>query len=72
MSTTEMNTPENLASTEIRTFSSDLNILMEKIYDVIIIGAGASGIGASMSLTKKGIEHIILEARDRIGGRISA
>ena len=45
---------------------------MEKIYDVIIIGAGASGIGASMSLTKKGIEHITLEARDRIGGRISA
>lgn len=45
---------------------------MEKIYDVIIIGAGASGIGASLNLSKKGIEHIILEARDRIGGRVAA
>lgn len=33
---------------------------MEKVYDVIIIGAGASGIGASLNLSKKGIEHIIL------------
>lgn len=43
---------------------------MEKIYDVIIIGAGISGIGASMHLAKEGIEHLILEGRDRIGGRI--
>lgn len=45
---------------------------MNKIYDAIIIGAGISGIGASLSLSKQGIEHIILEARDRIGGRILA
>ena len=39
-------------------------------YDVIIIGAGIAGIGASMVLTKKNIPHLILEGRDRIGGRI--
>ena len=39
-------------------------------YDVIIIGAGMSGIGASMVLTQKNIPHLILEGRDRIGGRI--
>lgn len=43
---------------------------MQKIYDVIIIGAGISGIGASLHLSKEGIEHLILEGRDRIGGRI--
>ncbi len=37
---------------------------------MIIIGAGASGIGAGVTLTKSGISFLILEARDRIGGRI--
>lgn len=44
---------------------------MEKAYPVIIIGAGISGLAASLSLTKKGINHIILEGRDRIGGRMT-
>lgn len=43
---------------------------MQKIYDAIIIGAGISGIAASLSLSKLGIEHIVLEARSRIGGRM--
>ncbi len=43
---------------------------MEKVYEVIVIGAGVAGIGASIELTKANIDHIILESRDRIGGRI--
>lgn len=43
---------------------------MQPIYDVIIIGAGISGIGASSVLSKHNCPHIILESRDRIGGRI--
>jgi monoamine oxidase len=39
-------------------------------YDVIIIGAGASGIAAASELTQNGIKVKILEARNRIGGRI--
>lgn len=42
----------------------------EKI--VIIIGAGASGIGAARTFMQAGINPIILEARDRIGGRMCA
>jgi monoamine oxidase len=38
--------------------------------DVIIIGAGAAGIAAGMRLREAGQRVIILEARDRIGGRI--
>lgn len=37
---------------------------------VIIIGAGASGLMAALQLSLKGRTVIILEARDRLGGRI--
>jgi monoamine oxidase len=37
--------------------------------DIVIVGAGAAGIGASLALTRLGISHIILEAKDRVGGR---
>jgi monoamine oxidase len=37
---------------------------------VIIIGAGACGLMAARSLSKKGIEVLVLEARNRIGGRV--
>ena len=37
--------------------------LMEKTYQVIIIGAGISGIASSNRFKKVGIEHIILESR---------
>ncbi|MGZ0041347.1 flavin monoamine oxidase family protein [Paenibacillus ottowii] len=37
---------------------------------VIIVGAGLSGLRAASLLRSKGINFIILEARDRIGGRV--
>jgi monoamine oxidase len=37
--------------------------------DVVIIGAGAAGIGAGLALTRLGISHVILEAKHRVGGR---
>ncbi|HNI97589.1 MAG TPA: FAD-dependent oxidoreductase, partial [Leptospiraceae bacterium] len=41
----------------------------EKSADVIVIGAGISGLGAAVDLKKGGKKVIILEARDRVGGR---
>jgi len=38
--------------------------------DVIVIGAGASGLAASSELAAEGLSVIVLEARDRVGGRI--
>src|SRR5258708_7871282 len=38
--------------------------------DIIIIGAGASGLMAAKELSRTGKKVVILEARDRIGGRI--
>src|SRR5690242_7833992 len=37
--------------------------------DVIVIGAGAAGLAAADELSRKGARVLILEARDRIGGR---
>jgi monoamine oxidase len=38
--------------------------------DVIVIGAGAAGLVAAAELAETGLSVIVLEARDRIGGRI--
>ncbi|WP_027523460.1 NAD(P)/FAD-dependent oxidoreductase [Bradyrhizobium sp. Ec3.3] len=37
--------------------------------DVAIIGAGAAGLGAAHALKDSGLSIIVLEARDRLGGR---
>jgi len=39
-------------------------------FDVIIVGAGIAGLAAANELDSKGFDVLILEARDRIGGRI--
>jgi monoamine oxidase len=38
-------------------------------YDVIIVGAGAAGIAAAERLVRAGRHIVVLEGRDRIGGR---
>ena len=38
--------------------------------DVIVIGAGAAGLSAARELSQHGFRATILEARDRLGGRI--
>ncbi|KAF3398777.1 Amine oxidase [flavin-containing] [Talaromyces pinophilus] len=41
----------------------------EKTVDVVIIGAGLSGLAAATELQRAGRSFIILEARDRVGGK---
>ncbi|PVU85430.1 hypothetical protein BB560_007027 [Smittium megazygosporum] len=42
----------------------------EKVYDCIIIGAGLSGLVAARNLYRNGSDILVLEAQDRIGGRM--
>lgn len=37
--------------------------------DVIVVGAGFAGLSAARELTKRGYQVLVLEGRDRVGGR---
>lgn len=39
-------------------------------WDVIVVGAGASGLGCARDLVRGGLRVLVIEARDRVGGRI--
>ena len=39
-------------------------------YDVLVIGAGAAGLAAARRLVDAGWSVLVIEGRDRIGGRI--
>lgn len=42
---------------------------MRSSYQVAIVGAGAAGLAAAKTLRARGIDHVVLEAAHRIGGR---
>lgn len=42
------------------------------MHDVIIIGAGFTGLSAALDLKRKGKDVVVLEARDRVGGRVES
>ena len=41
------------------------------MHDVIILGAGASGLTAAAELAQAGVAALVIDARERVGGRIS-
>jgi phytoene dehydrogenase-like protein len=43
---------------------------MNEKYDVLVVGAGVAGLAAARELTAEGLSVCLLEARDRVGGRV--
>ncbi|MBI1877642.1 MAG: FAD-dependent oxidoreductase [Chloroflexi bacterium] len=39
-------------------------------HEIIIIGAGMAGLAAAQRLRQAGMPALVLEARDRVGGRV--
>ena len=43
---------------------------MDQLFDAIVVGAGYAGLSAATRLQQAGKKVLVLEARDRVGGRV--
>lgn len=44
----------------------------EDVYDVVVVGAGAAGVGVSVALKHAGVKRVVLLDRDRVGASFDA
>src|SRR5215210_2722103 len=59
-----------LSSTSgVEQMTLDWSMAVETV-DVVVIGAGVAGLNCARKLLRQGATVVVLEARDRVGGRI--
>src|SRR5262245_39299007 len=54
-----------MTNEQIRTHTLDT---LPEAVDVLIVGAGHAGLAMSSFLTDEGLEHVVVDGRDRLGG----
>ncbi|EIW68865.1 hypothetical protein TREMEDRAFT_31161 [Tremella mesenterica DSM 1558] len=54
---------------DLRSYATERKRSTGKMFDTIVLGAGWSGAVTARDLAKKGYAVLVLEARDRVGGR---
>ncbi|KAF7627906.1 hypothetical protein F9C07_2058212 [Aspergillus flavus] len=60
---------QGLRCTGVISPRSNIPVNITKFFDVVVLGAGYAGLTACRDLTLAGYEVLMLEARDRLGGR---
>jgi glycine/D-amino acid oxidase-like deaminating enzyme len=40
------------------------------VHDVVVVGAGLAGLGCALELERRGLDVLVVEASDRVGGRV--
>ena len=48
------------------------NPFAKKDYDVVVVGAGAAGIGVAIALTHAGVERVVVLDRKKVGASFEA
>ncbi|MGL5247694.1 MAG: FAD-dependent oxidoreductase, partial [Brooklawnia sp.] len=54
-----------------RVSASNLARYIGRVFDCVVVGAGFAGLAAAVELSGRGKDVVVLEARDRIGGRVA-
>ena len=58
-----------IATAEAAVAAGSLQGALPKVVDVVVVGGGISGLVTARALAQKGKRVLVLEARDRVGGR---
>lgn len=66
----EYNLVASIKSCPSSLFPSDCHLSQDRKPKVVIIGAGLAGLSCAVRLTQRGVRTIVLEATDRVGGRV--